>query len=52
MKETRECLEDEIREELMKKIHNDLKLLSVEQLFMISGFIKSSLKTTPNREAT
>lgn len=46
-----EARASEIRVQLLAEIQADLQQLSIQQLVMISGFIKSSLKTTPNREA-
>ena len=48
----REELAPEIRAQLMAEIQADLQKLSIPQLVMISGFVRTSLKTAPNSKTT
>ena len=42
----------EIRAQLIAEIQTNLQQLSIQQLVMISGFIRISIKTATNSETT
>lgn len=47
-----EAMASEIRVQLLAEIQADLQQLSIQQLVMISGFIRISIKTATNSETT